>query len=53
MILKLSSEAILSERNEKRCYIPEWLLEEWKIPVDERWIARPDHKGPSARRQLI
>jgi hypothetical protein len=22
------------ERNKNRCYIPEWLLEEWKIAVD-------------------
>jgi hypothetical protein len=25
------------ERNKNRCYIPEWLLEEWEIVVDERW----------------
>jgi hypothetical protein len=22
------------ERNKNRCYIPEWLLDAWKIPVD-------------------
>lgn len=22
------------ERNRNRCYIPEWLLNEWEIPVD-------------------
>jgi hypothetical protein len=22
------------ERNKDRCYIPEWLLKEWAIPVD-------------------
>jgi hypothetical protein len=22
------------ERNSHRCYVPEWLLKEWKIPVD-------------------
>jgi hypothetical protein len=22
------------ERNKDRCYIPEWLLKEWSIPVD-------------------
>jgi hypothetical protein len=30
------SEALRAwcERNRNRCYIPEWLLEEWRIPVD-------------------
>ena len=22
------------ERNKNRCYVPEWLLKEWHIPVD-------------------
>jgi hypothetical protein len=35
------------ERNRNRCYIPEWLLGEWGITVDDNVVSLRPAKGPS------
>ena len=45
--LQLSAEMYTSsialrawcEKNKNRCYVPEWLLKEWSIVVDDRYFA--------------
>jgi len=39
------------ERNKNRCYIPEWLLEEWGILWTQTSAGDPWHKNAGARRK--
>jgi hypothetical protein len=34
MYLSSRELRIWCEKNRNRCYVPEWLLKEWEIPVD-------------------